>query len=629
MRSPLITFLLAFIALILCGLVGWRLSQGSLDALFGAPPAKAGEPLYPNLKSGDVKKIVLRGNGVDAIFVLDEKTGWHAQLPWKDRMDPWFARSIIDFTIGTRVAEVIPKEKIDSSQAGFMEGIIQVRLEGADGRPLCKYTLGRRTAWIGQDPNTHDEVPTVFIRPIDKSRKSYVYACTGDIHPIFKDGFRYLRDHQPFLFRPQYVQNIRIRNSSGEMTVGRDSPLKPWRILKPLNLPTDPKAMGSLLEGLTKLRAVKVSDRASVTLPTNGAAAGSEQIALQMFGAPEETVLDILPLQSPDARTRLATVSDRKNAVFELPAKAENDLVSLGELPVQVNALRDATLTNLNIASLKAVLIQPAGRGEIILTRQPKQWQMHTEDSEQPANDRRLFDLLKAVTETKVAAFVTDAATDFSPWGLDQPFLVLRFLAADNQTLELSFGRDKSGVTYVNRRGTTTVVKVDDEIMSRIATQTYQWRGAHLWSLSRVDLKALSIRYPDRPPVDLDYNFQQDQWTAKREGQDVSLDLEANRASYLMDSLEKLEVNRWLAPGDPAATQALAKPFLAFTIKTTRTDDEGEEAGDDSLELRIAPASQGASNRFYYGQLSSELNPFVLDLDSIQKLSVGLFGEER
>lgn len=630
MRSPLVTFLLAICALILCGLVGWRLSQGSLDALFGAPPAKIGDALYPNFKAGDVKKIVLVSNGVSAVFVFNEKTGWQAEAPWKDRMDPWFASSIIDFTLGTHVADVIPKEKLDPKQAGFSPiSQVQVRLEGADGRPLSKYTLGKRTSWIGQDPNTKDEVPTVFIRPMDKSRKSYVYACTGDIHPIFKDGFRYLRDHQPFLFRPQYVQNIRIRNAGGELTLGRESPLKPWRILKPLNLPTDPAAMKRLLEGLTRLRAVKVSDRASITLPTNGAVSGSEQIALKLFGSDEETVLDILPLQSPDARTRLATISDRKNAVFELPAKSQNDLVSLAELPVQVNELRDSTLTNLNIASLKAILIHPDSGSEIILTREPKQWIMHTEEAQQPANDHRLYDLLKAVTEAKVAGFVTDAATDFSPWGLDHPFLTLRFLATDNQALELAFGHDKTGVTYVNRRGTSTVMRVDDEIMSRLSTKAYQWRGAQLWSLNRVDIEKIAIRYPDRPPIVLNYNFNLDSWIAFREEKDVSLELEPTRANYLLESLEKMTVSRWLPAADPSALKALEKAPLVFTILSNHTDSEGEDVGKDSVELRIAPASQGTGNRFYYGQLSTEKNPFILDFATIQKLTVGLFGEDR
>ena len=497
-----------------------------------------------------------------------------------------------------------------------------------DGRTLCKYVLGRKTAWIGTDPTTGEEIPTVFIRPLDKSRKNYVYACNGDIHPLFKDGFRFLRDHQPFLFRPDMLQRIRIRNAAGELTLGREAPGMPWRIVKPLDLPTDVAAMKRLLEGLLTLRAMKVTDRADVTLPTNGTATGSDQIAIQMFGIATETVLDILPPKSADAETRLATVSDRPNAVFELPSKVNADLVSLSTLPLAVNELRDSTLTNLNIASLKGILIEPAGRTPLLISKKPGKWVLGEGENPQPANERRLFDLLKAVTDSKVEAFVTDAATDFTPWGLDKPFLTLRFLAADNQALELLFGSDKQGVVHVNRRGTTTVMKVNDEVITRIATQAFQWKDSRLWSLNRFDLKEIEIKRDTRPAVTLNYDGQDEKWTAIREGKDVSAELDPTRANYLLGVLENLSVNRWLPANYAAADKALLAPTLSFKVKYQLIDDEGNDAGYGTKQLDIAPAAEGALNRFYYGRLTSDENPFVLDQETLDKLKVEIFGEE-
>lgn len=628
MRSLAFTFLLALVALLLCGLVGWRLSQGSLDAVFGAPATVQGELLYPTFKAHEVQRISLSANGVRSVFSRDQSGGWQTEYPWKDRMDPRAAESIIGFTLGTRVAEVIPKDKIDSKQADFRDGQVGVLFESQDGRTLCKYVLGRKTAWIGTDPTTGEEIPTVFIRPLDKSRKNYIYACNGDIHPLFKDGFRFLRDHQPFLFRPDMLQRIRIRNAAGELTLGREAPGMPWRIVKPLDLPTDVAAMKRLLEGLLTLRAIKVSDRADVTLPTNGTATGSDQIAIQMFGIASETVLDILPPKSTDAETRLATVSDRPNAVFELPSKVNADLVSLSTLPLAVNDLRDSTLTNLNIASLKGILIEPAGRPTLLISKKPGKWVLGEGENPPLANERRLFDLLKAVTDSKVEAFVTDAATDFTPWGLDKPFLTLRFLAADNQALELLFGSDKQGVVYVNRRGTTTVMKVNDEVITRIATQAFQWKDSRLWSLNRFDLKEIEIKRDTRPAVTLNYDGQDEKWTAVREGKDVSAELDPTRANYLLGVLESLSVNRWLPANYAAADKALLAPTLSFKVKYQLIDEEGNDAGYGTKQLDIAPAAEGALNRFYYGRLTSDENPFVLDQETLDKLKVEIFGEE-
>lgn len=628
MRSPAFTLLLAFIAFVLCGLVGWRLTQGSLDVVFGAPPTVQGELLYPGFKGQEVQRISLSANGVRAVFARDDKGVWQAEYPWKDRMDPRFAESIIGFTLGTRVAEVIPKDKIDSKQASFRDGQVGVLFESRDGRTLCKYVLGRKTAWIGTDSTTGEEVPTVFIRPLDKSRKNYVYACNGDIHPLFKDGFRYLRDHQPFLFRPDYLQQIRLKNSNGEVTLGRETPERPWRIIKPLDLPTDKAAMIRLLNGLLTLRAVKVSDRADVTLPTAATATGSEQIAIRLFGASSETVLDLHPPQSADATTRLATVSERPNAVFELPSKANADLVSLSALPLTVNELRDSTLTNLNVASLKGILIEPAGRPPLMISKRPGKWVIGEGENPPPANERRLFDLLKAVTESKIKGFVTDAATDFTPWGLDKPFLTLRFLALDNQMLELAFGTDKQGTVYVNRHGTTSVMKVDPEIITRIATQPYQWRDSRLWSINSTDLRSIIVRRDAQPPVVLDFDSFDVTWKASREGRDVTPGLDPTHANYLLEVLSNLSVNRWLPADYAPADQALLNPMLSFTVRSQLTDDEGNDLGTGSKELVIAPAAEGTNNRFYYGRLSSDENPFVLDQETLDKLRIELFEEQ-
>lgn len=628
MRSLVFTLLLALIALLLCGLVGWRLSQGSLDAVFGAPATVQGELLYPTFKAHEVQRISLSANGLRFVCSRDRNGGWQTEYPWTDRMDPRAAESIIGFTLGTRVAEVIPKDKIDSKQADFRDGQVGVLFENKDGRTLCKYVLGRKTAWIGSDPVTGEETPTVFIRPLDKSRKNYVYACNGDIHPLFKDGFKYLRDHQPFLFRPDMLQRIRIRNAAGELTLGREAPGHPWRIVKPLDLPTDVAAMKRLLEGLLTLRAVRVSDRADVTLPSNATSAGTDQIAIQMFGVATEVVLDILPPKSPDAATRPATVSDRPTAVFELPSKANADLVSLSALPLAVNELRDATLTNLNIASLKGILIEPAGRPPLLISKRPGKWVLGDAENAPLANERRLFDLLKAVTDSKVEAFVTDAATDFTPWGLDKPFLTLRFLAADNQALELLFGSDKQGAVHVNRRGTTTVMKVNDEVITRIATQAYQWKDSRLWTLNRFDLKQIELKRDSRPAVILNYDGQDESWTAFREGKDVSAELDPTRANYLLGVLEGLSVNRWLPVDYAAADKALLAPALSFKVKFQLIDAEGNESGYGIKQLDIAPAVEGPLNRFYYGRLTSDEHPFVLDQETMDKLKVEIFGEE-
>lgn len=628
MRSLGFTLILALLAIVACGLAGWQWKEGNFNSVLGTPPVPLGGRIYSSFTPGEVKHIEISRNGVSASFDLGEN-GWQATLPWQDRMDPRAAVSIINFTLGLHVEDFADHDEIDEQKAGLKEGGVSVRLEGKDHAPLARYKLGRPTPWLATVKDIEKPVPTVFIHPRDPGRRRFIYSCTGDISPLFKDGLKFLRDHRPFYFNPIALQKIRIRAEQGELTLGRETPKSPWRVVKPLDLATDPAAIKSLIEGLYELQAVKISDRASITLPANGTLAKSRQIALSSFGSDAETVLEIFPPETPESRDVRASISDRPDTIFDLPLKPEPNLVSLADLPLAINDLRDSTLTNLNIQSLRGILIQPATGAEILISRTPPQpWTASIDGQSQDANEERLFTLLKAVTEGRAIGFETDAATDFTPWGLHRPFLKLGFLGQDNQAINLAFGIDGKGGFFANRLGTPTVMRVDQSLVASIAVRAYEWRPARLWSLDRVNLMAIERKSAAEAPLMLRYVFNPEGWTASRAEKDVTASLDPARANYMLGILEGLKVSRWLSPDDESAAKALLNPTLAFKVIEKATNDTGDFTGLVSREIVLAPGTTGATPAFYYGRLGDGTNPFMLDRDTYGKLATDLFEKE-
>ncbi len=629
MRSFGFTLILALLAVLVCGLAGWQWVQGNFNSVFGAPPTPVAARIYSGFSPAEVKYLQVSQNGVNASFELGAQ-GWYCTLPWKDRMDPRAAVAIINFTLGLRVEDFAEVTKIDSQKSGLKESGINIRLEGANHQPLAKYKLGRQTPWLATFENLATPVPTVFIQPRDADHKHYVYACTGDISQHFKDGLKSLRDHHPFYFNPTALQKIRIRGAEGELTLARESRQSPWRVVKPLDLATDPKAVKALLEGLYELQAVKISDRASVTLPASGTPAKSGQISLVSFDSEAETVLDIYPPETPESREVRATVSDRPETIFDLPLKPEPNRLSLADLPLAINDLRDATLTNLNRKSLRGVLIQPATGSEILVTRTPPQpWMATINGQSQEANEERLFTLLKTVTEGRAIGFPSDATTDFTPWGLHRPFLKLRFLGQDDQTLELAFGIDGKGGYFVNRLGTPTVMRVDPSLVATIPVRPYEWRQSRLWSVDRGSLMQIERTTGSEPPLVLRYDFDKpDTWTASRNDEDLTSFLNPARADYMLGTLEGLKVTRWLAPDDASATTALLKPSLAFKVIEKGVNEVGDFTGLITREVILAPATTTGKPLFYYGRMASDSHPFLLDKDTYAKLATDLVEKE-
>ncbi len=625
MRSIGSTFVLALLAAAAITTAAWQLRQGNFDSLFGAPPTPVGQRIYSAFTPDEVKHIRISGNGTNATFSL-EKNGWQASTPWTDRMDPRAAVSIIKFTLGMRVEDLAGEDEISPAKSGLGENAISIRLEDKDHNPLARYQLGRVTPWKAEVEGMDQPVPTVFVQPRDKNHKRHIYSCTGDITPLFKDGLKFLRDHRPFYFNPVTLCKLRIRTQQGDLTLGRETEKSPWRIVKPLDLPTDSKAMKTLLEGIFELQAVKVSDRSAVTLPAIDSTVKTSQIALTPFGSDKETLLEILPPETAQAAQVKAIVSDRPDTVFDLPLKPEPGLVSLADLPLSVNEIRDPTLTHLNIQSLRGISIEPSTGSEIVISRTPPQpWMATAEGVTGEANEENLYKLLKAVTSSRAIGFESDAATDFTPWGLDRPFLKLRLLGQDNQALELRFGIDSKGSYYVNRLGTPTVMRVDPLLVAAIAVRTYEWRHARLWSLDRVNLSGIERKLGEDTPLMLKYKFIDETWKADRNGNDLSGSLDPARANFLLSTLEGLRVSRWLAIDDAAASAALLTPSLSFDIVEKTLDENGNISGISTRRITLAPNNSGNNPGFYYGRLSGETHPFLLDRETYQKLAVDLF----
>lgn len=625
MRSLASTILLALIAAIACGMAMLQWQRGSFDLLFGKPATPVGETLYQSFSPEDVTSIHVSANSNSASFARIDNV-WQALTPWQDRMDPMAAATIIRFSLGMRVEDLAPASKVEPSEAGLDEHAITIRLEDATGQMLAHYRIGKISSWKAEVEGAEAPISTLFIQPQDPLRDNYVYLCTGDITPLFADGLKLLRDHRPLFFNPINLRQINIHSQQGDLTLGKATPAAAWRIIKPLDLPTDVQAMQRLIEGLFTLRATNVSDRSEVTLPTTGTTTKNNSISLTRFGSDRETTLEIFPPEPAESLLANAIVSDRPDAVFDLPIKPASGMISLADLPLDVNALRDPTLTHLNIASLRSIDIIPATGSTIHITRNiPQPWQAEVDGESMLANEENLFRLLKAVTSTRAIGFESDAATDFSPWGLDRPVLQLRFIGTNEQVLELRFGFNLNGDLFVNRVGTSTVMRVDRSLLARIAIRPHEWKHSRLWSLNRVNLTDLVFKRPGMPPLMLKYDFLEESWKALRSDQDLSSTLIPSRADFMLDALEGLKVTRWLAPSDADALTALSNPELSITAMEKELNFDGDKSKIQIRTLILAPVPSGPHVGNYYGILHGGEHPFLISISTYRKLTTNLF----
>ncbi|MBB5350104.1 hypothetical protein HNR46_000325 [Haloferula luteola] len=626
MRSYLATLFLLITSLIAVGMASMYFREGDLSRIFGQPTTPIGEPLY-RFNPEEVTDIYLAGNGVGAHCRHTEADGWQMIAPWKDRMDSRAAQRLMAFMLGTRVEGGIPTDKFESSAIGVedgksaLRGKIELRVSNKADDPLAKFWIGHRTPWFGTDSESGETIPTVFVTPRDRSRKDYVYACTDreNILELLGDGFRRLRDHHPFLFHPYVIGQVRIKSDQGELLLTQKAKGE-WHITKPLDLNPDSEKILSLLQGLYDLEAVRVHNRDEITLPSENSQA-HRQVGLRFLTTGEEVVLDIYPPETEVSQTVMATVSDRPNTVFELPLvkPANPDIkVALNELPLSVNALRDPTLTSITPAGIRSILISPASGEDLLITRPTPtdRFGLRVDDRLEEPNEQALFTLLKTVSEAKVSEFVSDTATDLSPYGLNQPFLVLRFSGFDNSVIELRFGEAPDGQIHAMRAGTTTVVKIDSSLLQVIPTQIWEWRSPELWRISQPDVLGIGRRIGGQPPLQLLYDFASERWTVDGGDPARSADLNTGRAGQLLKHLLDPKVTNWLPPGQVDPTTIFASPDVFLELLVKDIDDQGKLQGVKRIQLAI---------KGRVGATSARPDTFLINGPFLDQLTVDLF----
>lgn len=644
------TIILAAFAILLGGLALVHTGGKYRAAIFGTSPTSPGEKLFDIKELDTVRQITLTNSqGDSASFTVGGKFSnyWKAITPWQDRADPVFMRYLMQFTSGLEVREAIPRTGLNLKEFGLREGHVRVTMRDKQGTAICDYRIGRTTAWKIPSDDGKSTSPTIYIRMADKELKGTIYICSentaSNIHSLFANQFARFRDHHPFHFSPQYLDKIRIQNDEGEVIISRPDLRSGWQITKPLELRVDPKALNNLFTDLAKLTAIKVDDRANVTLPTaEDDTTQAREISMHFAGQKDDVTLRIYPPAKPEDQVALATISNRPDAVFHLPltpAAVGPNLPSLSQLQTGVNDLRSKTMTHLNGPQLKTIIIRPSGRSPIMLDRTKRTtWRVLRRNGRETANQNAVINLMLAVTRDKVTRFVTDAATDFKPYGLDHPMIQLGFIPFQGKGMAIAFGlgpkhpKTSQQKIYAHRLDQpNNIWEIGPATLGKIAVNPWEWRTAHVWHIPKVDIEKIEIEKRGQPAIGLTYQSFSEKWQASRSGTDATAELNPNRANVFLNSIESLTTRRWIGPMHRQAMTALQTPDTVIRVRIRREDNKGNDLPPIIKTLSIAH-TQGSFIHFakvdthpQTPESEGEENYFLLDPETVTKLKVDLF----
>lgn len=455
------TLVILLLAIGLGALVVTQQTRGNLDFIFGTPPRQIGQNVY-DFDPENVSRIhILNSDGVRGVAV---KKGvvWHMTEPFSDLADPRVIDSVIKFAARLQIEDVIKRDTIEElSDLGLRKDRIELELFNTDGSPICNFKIGRGTLWKGfdateevppgQDPSVF---PTYFIRPDEDGMEDYLYVCSDianqrirdfAIRSFFVQDLQFFRGRQVFPHSPRFAAEITIAEKNSEITLKRDSlsPDSPWEIAKPFQLSSNPAAIKRLLGLISNLSAAQAADPETVSLPNAVPENVDLTVSVKSF-RPDGSVRDPVTAyfyppvteNAPNIPVKVReTDGTLRNAVLAVPHGPKS---VLSQLPRSVNELRSRTLSSMAVRDLDQIEIRDhEGRYlKLALELDPheraRRWQAVAGSNQKlgdqldieyqgPANELRTKDLFEFLCQDEVKEFATDAATDLTAYGFDQP----------------------------------------------------------------------------------------------------------------------------------------------------------------------------------------------------------------
>ncbi|MCB1093688.1 MAG: DUF4340 domain-containing protein, partial [Verrucomicrobiae bacterium] len=254
----------------------------------------------------------------------------------------------------------------------------------------------------------------------------------GNPGKYFEDPVTALRDRHLFLAPADQVVQITVRTPKGEIEMKRKivPPVADWTLTKPLQTLADRKGIEALLAGLAAIRVESVLASGDLPGPApRPVPDGSVVLELWRYGVDTPLTLFLSPPKTPSTETDPeskepplieARVSDRP-AVFLVRSRL------LETLPATPNGFRDPHLARIPPQVVFGIAIESRGNPPVVLktARTPEgvRWFSQRNGTEEAANEVQIFELIKAINEEEVIAFVSDTADRLAEFNLDPPAL--------------------------------------------------------------------------------------------------------------------------------------------------------------------------------------------------------------
>ena len=607
------TYLLFLFAVVLFGYVIWdnkgrQITVNSIGKLKAIP--------INNIDS--VNQLILSTNGTKIVITRNKDKIWKITEPIQDRADSNIVTKMLE-TITTLKKFEIKENDTKGKDMGIDDGAVSLEIF-QDNEYTGKVTFGDETGLSG----------TVYAN-WSSNKVNDSFFCWAEARNEIDISFDKLRDPQLVKSLIEEIQEIEVSDETGaSLSVIRKSEKSDWIIDKPLNTGTDSKRINEWLSNIVNLTSQNFIDN-SESITASYFNSIYKSIKVKQFDDDEFMIIDFA--KSDTQNESYVRVTDRPGIIFKAGSEA------IKSIDLNPNTIRDKRLIPFNPKSVIAMNIEAKPDYRVNLLQDNNGWQIVENSSKTKADRQRIYKILEALASEKVEEFVADAAGNLEPWGLNQPTLKisLKLVGIDpkkpkkddgspnlidiNKELlvkgQLSENQDIVQY-FATIKGSGSVARLSPAFPSIIPIRTLDYKELYLWPPFNISsIKKIITTNPPQIPLELNYEFETNQWTASIAEENISQKIDQAQALTLAQQLSlPVRATQWLSKNTGDAEIELLKPTRR--VEFILADSNNTEI---KYKIEIAPVNRDGNNLLYYARINDSKEICFIDKENFDVLN--------
>ena len=529
-----------------------------------------------HLKADDVDKIEIVKEKQSIVCVKDKGGDWQIEQPLKYKADKSPLRSITSRLESLSSVRIIRRAELDEKKLEEF-GLAKPRL-------AVRFTASGRGGGlsIGSDTAIGNNVYAKIIGGED------VFVVDKNIHQVLDKEVKDLRDRGVLDFEIGDLGKVQITRGDQRVELVQESGV--WRLTSPVQGLADPDKVSGMLR---KIKHARVRDFTS-DAPKDLAAYGLDKprVAIALWSAKE---------QSP--KTLFLGKEAEKNVIYarrggtDAVVTAGDDV--LKDLTRSPQELRDQKVTHLAQGGIEEIQIR-RGDKKLILAKAGEKWEIK-EPEKKEAEAAQVQDLLRMLTELKVAEFVADRAEDYERYaGKEFLEIALKPKGGEAETILVGKRFDGGRKAYLKRAGSEEICAVSAEFLKVCSLDPLHYMKKQVMDFNSADVKKITIAQSQKPRVVCE-KTQRNGWQMVEPEKSRA---NAGQINIILSDLSRLRAHEFIEQSPKELKKyGLDKPSYEISFEL--------EKGSSPPNLLIGGKAEGGA---YYAKLSDSSSVFTIPL---------------